>query len=661
MANDAPASALPDPAAERHLAMWFLILQILVLMLLAALLGAALAYWWLRRNYEDVTETHDHLMEEVRQRLASLGPVDGGQLDLAPTESRLGAIERALSGLRLPEPDLSPLNQRLDMLVSQVRTSDPGGAQRVETRIERIEQAITTLAGRIQQQQPPNLQPIEIRLARLEQSLAAVDKAVHDLQLPDVDLGPVHSGLALLEQAIESLDFPRTDLQPVHNHIGMIETRLKEIGAGLGASQKTHLDHMSAELSALASSMSAARAPSLEPLHERFGRLEAALSGIRIPAPDFAPLQERLGRIEAGLGAIRLPEPDLAPLHERLAQVEVHLRAPVQHLETLHSRLSNVERLLSTVSTRVAEIGPPDLQPVEQQVRALSGRIDSLPRTDLEPLVREVSGLSALVSGLRLPSLAPVEDQLARLEDAYRGLSQARPDLGPVERRLASLQEALMDLRLPDLGPVERRIEAVQDAVLRIREPDLSPILASVRTIDSRLDLGAVENRLTAVEYGLTAIHHALRHRGEGATTRTETSYGWISNGDGRREPPGPQYAEPVVRPWESERGTRTSAGRPGDLVRYRRPGDRANLLTEPAFGPRDDLQQINGIGPMLADLLNDIGVYYFWQVAEWDGESVAWVDSQLLHFRGRIERDDWVAQARTLAVMPNAARRPDA
>ena len=61
----------------------------------------------------------------------------------------------------------------------------------------------------------------------------------------------------------------------------------------------------------------------------------------------------------------------------------------------------------------------------------------------------------------------------------------------------------------------------------------------------------------------------------------------------------------------------------------------------------------------MLSELLNEIGVFYFWQVAEWTPRDVEWVDEKLEHFKGRIERDNWVGQARELARLPDSARRP--
>ncbi|GLQ34782.1 hypothetical protein GCM10007939_10650 [Amylibacter marinus] len=59
-----------------------------------------------------------------------------------------------------------------------------------------------------------------------------------------------------------------------------------------------------------------------------------------------------------------------------------------------------------------------------------------------------------------------------------------------------------------------------------------------------------------------------------------------------------------------------------------------------------DDLKKISGIGPKLEQTLNDIGVYQFAQIASWGGSDIAVVDAQL-RFKGRVERDDWVNQAK--------------
>ena len=63
-----------------------------------------------------------------------------------------------------------------------------------------------------------------------------------------------------------------------------------------------------------------------------------------------------------------------------------------------------------------------------------------------------------------------------------------------------------------------------------------------------------------------------------------------------------------------------------------------------------DDLKQIKGVGPGLEKTLNELGVYTFAQITQWGADDIAWVDGNL-RFKGRIERDDWVSQAKVLAA----------
>lgn len=80
--------------------------------------------------------------------------------------------------------------------------------------------------------------------------------------------------------------------------------------------------------------------------------------------------------------------------------------------------------------------------------------------------------------------------------------------------------------------------------------------------------------------------------------------------------------------------------------------GTRPQALAAPQGAP-DDLQRLAGIGPVLAGKLNEYGIYHFWQVASWTEGEVAWMDGAL-NSKGRIARDDWVAQAKLLADNPS-------
>jgi len=79
--------------------------------------------------------------------------------------------------------------------------------------------------------------------------------------------------------------------------------------------------------------------------------------------------------------------------------------------------------------------------------------------------------------------------------------------------------------------------------------------------------------------------------------------------------------------------------------------GVKPSTLDAPRDGKADDLKQIKGIGPKLEALCNRLGFWHFDQIAAWTDDEVAWVDANLEGFKGRVSRDDWVAQAKVLAT----------
>ncbi|MDM8165424.1 NADH:ubiquinone oxidoreductase [Roseovarius sp.] len=79
-------------------------------------------------------------------------------------------------------------------------------------------------------------------------------------------------------------------------------------------------------------------------------------------------------------------------------------------------------------------------------------------------------------------------------------------------------------------------------------------------------------------------------------------------------------------------------------------PADARPVALDRARGDTpDDLTKIKGIGPKLAGLCHDLGIYHFDQIAAWGPAEVAWMDAHLEGFKGRVTRDDWVSQAKTL------------
>lgn len=77
--------------------------------------------------------------------------------------------------------------------------------------------------------------------------------------------------------------------------------------------------------------------------------------------------------------------------------------------------------------------------------------------------------------------------------------------------------------------------------------------------------------------------------------------------------------------------------------------GQKPAGLAAPRGGQADDLKAIEGIGPALEKLCHELGIWHFDQIANWGAAEIAWMDSNLKGFKGRVTRDKWVAQAKLI------------
>ncbi|MGD1015937.1 MAG: 30S ribosomal protein S2 [Roseiarcus sp.] len=76
---------------------------------------------------------------------------------------------------------------------------------------------------------------------------------------------------------------------------------------------------------------------------------------------------------------------------------------------------------------------------------------------------------------------------------------------------------------------------------------------------------------------------------------------------------------------------------------------ERFELLTAPRGAP-DDLAKLAGVGPQIVKKLNDHGVFHYWQIAALTQDEADKLDADL-KLSGRVARDRWVDQARTLTA----------
>jgi predicted flap endonuclease-1-like 5' DNA nuclease len=80
----------------------------------------------------------------------------------------------------------------------------------------------------------------------------------------------------------------------------------------------------------------------------------------------------------------------------------------------------------------------------------------------------------------------------------------------------------------------------------------------------------------------------------------------------------------------------------------------RKYLLDYNSFGTataenKDDLKMISGIGPFIEERLHALDIFTFLQISRFTDRDIETINDAIVYFSGRIERDEWVSQAKEL------------
>ncbi len=125
----------------------------------------------------------------------------------------------------------------------------------------------------------------------------------------------------------------------------------------------------------------------------------------------------------------------------------------------------------------------------------------------------------------------------------------------------------------------------------------------------------------------------------------TELKITGITGGDGQTMASAPVVAEPVPA---AEPAPAAEAA-PAATAPAAESGPRFKGLDAPQ-GEKDDLTRISGIGPVIEETLNEMGIFHYHQIAAFTDDDIAMVNDDI-SFPGRIEREEWISQAKELAA----------
>lgn len=559
--------------------MWYLWLQILFLLLLAALCGAGLAYWWLRGRYEDVTESYTSLSER------------GGAPSEAITaelDARLAAFDSRFN--QLDGFNLSPLQQQIADLADAM----PGESN--DTDLLRADlKDISALVNR----SATDANDLDERLSAIEAALAGISSGQDQFDAFGQKLHDMETKLPKLIQGVAPAMPTPVDLQPLSTQLNAIQTRLE------------HLESIN---------------PQLTRLHEQSATLGTSI---------LSPLKSDLSQLSEKLA--QLKNADLAPVQQEVASLRDRLPGVSDAIERLSSQVHALDKKVTTSEHNFAPINE-KLADLSARAVSNSGNYNSLAALD-----QKLGGFETAISAIkqRMDQIGGLLMTLDKRVDAT--VTNAKID--ETTAAIAALRPGLAGLA--SLEPLEKGLAHLREMVFNLRERDLSSLNTAIRSIEGNVDFAGVENRLTSIEYGLAATHHMLRQRLERSSDLPAPPQRGPFGGPPRdlsyAAPTSPQRPEAPVDPL--------------DIIRV--PGEPGNLLLEAGFGNADDLEKIRGIGPMLRQLLNDVGVFYYWQIASWNDGEVAMIDEKLPGYHGRIARDQWVDQAAMLMKLPTSAQRP--
>ncbi|MEM7219855.1 MAG: hypothetical protein AAF515_15915 [Pseudomonadota bacterium] len=415
--------------------------------------------------------------------------------------------------------------------------------------------------------------------------------------------------VAELRVAQESLDGARTELMAAQEtHVIELEevkkdlnervTRLSAAEAEIAAGQAT-----SQGLQSTLDELTAAGTREREALQAELASVRQAESDAKDSAN--AAAANRIASQDATIvslnGDLRSRELTIEQLRDRAAQVERDARERVRSTASQDALIAQLQRDLAASQQRS------DSQAADRELARTELRLANSARRQLD------QEQARLREQLRLVG--------ARLDTAG---AQAAAERATGRRALAAL-----GARSPGAADGDAR------STLRISESARRQALADLRRKQERID------RLEAQHRGDRGDHDAAilasLHAGTAAA-------------GGAASAPHVELAEqrrtPDVSFTASDRPERGQSG-VGSVVETAAGSDATRFLTS-APAEVDDLQAISGIGKKLSGLLNSLGIYQFRQVAALTRDDIDWLDERL-RFKGRIDRDNWLQQAREL------------
>lgn len=328
--------------------------------------------------------------------------------------------------------------------------------------------------------------------------------------------------------------------------------------------------------------------------------------------------------VEKNIIAVNQGKTEIVSLKERQNALQKNLFVVGAERDELKKKMSNQSSVGDAARQRIA------------QLQSELGKNEQVYKVKLEAGAEERKALQR-----------KIEDARSEQKSLNNLLNSAREEYQSVSNLLASAQAKLENLAGLDKKVIALEAENAQlkhDASLTAqRSESLKRELGELNALKEQNKelvqcLKSMENRCKQYE------EDARRYRNQYEESEKESDTLRFKMGDIERNFHEMRQAD--VNKKKAGNGKAAPAAKPETKAA---PTSVAEFGMPKPKGETDDLTQIIGIGKVFERTLHDMGIWYFRQIAAFGPGDIGRINSELKEFKGRIEHDDWIGQAKEL------------
>ncbi|MBX3302100.1 MAG: hypothetical protein KF693_07785 [Nitrospira sp.] len=465
-------------------------------------------------------------------------------------------------------------------------------------------------------------------------------------------IAQLNEGLPARERLLAEAKEQVKELESMRSRVHQLEVELSDREAAhRGALQQ--LERALTERDQRIHAFDASAAAQADEVHGAQQACRAAEQVQEVLKEEIRVLREHIAQLNQGLAdhdRLRAQVAKLDSTQDRVHQLEVELSdREAAHRDTLQQ----LERSLAERDKRIEKLMPVThvLREKESEIKEWENKFTRTVR-DHERHVTKLQEQCAAQDQLREQHrlaerhLHERDEQIASLQHRLHDLESARQQLTTEVQRIPEKDEQISRLRkrLREMQ-AELRAEAIPSAkgsTIATGKPVAKTAPPAPSTKAAQPTVGPHQGRQNG------AGHHSYVDQAKSSVT-PNTKAGPINKAVPNAKAAPDTKAAPGTKTAPSTNAAPTSiVPRQG---RQNGAGKNSHVA-QPKSGSgkdiqKDDLQKINGIGPVFAQTLNKLGTYTFIQIARWKPADIEKVSKRLETDPERIRRENWIADAK--------------